>query len=113
MSKPISHREQVTLPVGYEDPATGDIHQDAEVRAVTGGDELFIGMSPEYNKNPNDLVYKTLLLSRTVMRLGPRTLVTIHDISNLHAQDIRALEYAVYRITYGEDAVPDDPGPGG
>ncbi|MFH1466868.1 MAG: hypothetical protein ABIO70_20965 [Pseudomonadota bacterium] len=105
MSKNItaSFREKVTLPVGYEDPATGEICKEAEVRPVTGGDELFIGMSPEYNRNPNDLVYKTILLSRTVTRLGPRTLVTIDDITRLHARDIRELEYAVYRITYGEE----------
>jgi hypothetical protein len=112
-TQPASYREKVILPVGYEDPATGEIHQEAEVRPVTGGDELYIGMSPEYNKNPNDLIYKTLLLSRTVTKLGPRTMVTIHDISRLHAQDIRALEYAVYRITYGEDVVPEGEGPSG
>ena len=103
----VSHREKVQLPVGYEDPATGQAYQDAEVRAVTGGDELYIGMSPEYNRHPNDLVYKNLLLSRTVTRLGPRTLVTISDIQNLHAKDVRALENAVYRITYGDEGIPE------
>jgi hypothetical protein len=107
-----SYRERVTLPVGYEDPASGETHQEAEVRPVTGGDELYIGMSTEYNKNPNDLVYKTLLLSRTVTRLGPRTMITIDDISRLHAKDIRALEYAVYRITYGEEVLPEAGGEG-
>jgi hypothetical protein len=108
-----SHRELVTLPVGVEDPATNTIHRDAEVRAVTAGDELFIGTSPEYNRYPNDLVYKTLLLSRTVTRLGNKTNVTMEDIKRLHAMDLRALEYAVYRITYGEGVVPETPGPGG
>ena len=103
-----SYRETVDLPVGYLDPISGDVFKTAEVRAVTGGDELYIGMSPEYNKHPNDLIYKTLLL-------GPRALVTIDDITRLHAQDVRALEYAVYRITYGADAIPepDDSEPGG
>ncbi len=110
-----SYRETVQLPVGYEDPISGDLCKDAEVRPVTGGDELYIGMSPEYNKHPNDLIYKTLLLARTVTKLGPRNLVTIDDITRLHAQDVRALEYAVYRITYGEDTIPapDDSDPGG
>ena len=108
-----SHRERVELPVGYEDPASGEVYKEAEVRPVTGGDELFIGMSPEYTKYPNDLIYKTLLLSRTVVKLGPRTLITIDDISRLHAQDIRALEYAVYRITYGEEINPGGEGPSG
>ena len=110
-----SYRETVDLPVGYHDPITGDVFKTAEVRAVTGGDELYIGMSPEYNKHPNDLIYKTLLLSRTVTKLGPRALVTIDDITRLHAQDIRALEYAVYRITYGAQNIPepDDSEPGG
>jgi hypothetical protein len=96
-----------------EDPATNTIHRDAEVRAVTAGGELFIGTSPEYNRYPNDLVYKTLLLSRTVTRLGNKTNVTMEDIKRLHAMDLRALEYAVYRITYGEGVVPETPGPGG
>jgi hypothetical protein len=108
----VSRREIVQLPVGVETP-DGEVHKEAEVRAVTGGDEMFIGMSPEYNKHPNDLVYKTLLLSRTVTRLGPKTLITVTDIQKLHARDVRALEYAVYRITYGEDAIPEPDGPSG
>ena len=29
-------------------------------------------------------------------------------------QDVRALEYAVYRLTYGEENLPpEEPGPGG
>ena len=55
-----SHREIVRLPVGFELP-NGELASEAEVRAVTGADELFIGMSSQYNRNPNDLVYKTLL----------------------------------------------------
>lgn len=106
-SKVASFREKVKLPVGYEDPISGELFKDAEVRPVTGGDELYIGMSPEYNKNPNDLIYKTLLLARCVTKLGPRGLVTVDDITRLHAQDVRVLEYAVYRITYGQDAVPE------
>lgn len=113
MTQTTSYREKVALPVGYEDPATGEVHKEAEVRPVNGGDELYIGMSPEYTKYPNDLIYKTLLLSRTVTKLGPRTLITVDDISKLHAMDIRALEYAVYRITYGEDVVPEGEGPSG
>jgi hypothetical protein len=110
--KPTSHRELVTLPVGFED-ASGEIHTEAEVRAVTGGDEMYIGMSAEYNKHPNDLVYKTLLLSRCVTRIGPKNLITITDIQKLHARDVRALEYVVYRLTYGEEAVPEPDGPSG
>lgn len=111
--RPTSHRELVALPMGIEDPAANVIHREAEVRAVTAGDELFIGTSPEYNRFPNDLVYKTLLLSRTVTRLGNKTNVTLDDIKRLHALDLRALEYAVYRITYGEGVVPESSGPGG
>lgn len=111
--RPTSHREVVTLPVGVEDTANNSVIREAEVRAVTAGDELFIGTSPEYNRFPNDLVYKTLLLSRTVTRLGTKTNVSLEDIKRLHAMDLRALEYAVYRITYGEGVVPENPGPGG
>lgn len=110
--KPTSHREIVDLPVGFEDHE-GNVHRQAEVRAVTGGDEMWIGMSAEYNRHPNDLVYKTLLLSRTVTKIGPKTLITISDIQKLHARDVRALEYAVYKLTYGEDAVPEPDGPSG
>lgn len=107
--KPPSYREKVALPVGWEEP-DGSLHKEAEVRAVTGGDELWIGMSPQYARHPNDLVYKTLLLSRTVTRLGPRTNVTPNEISQLHALDVRALEYAVYKLTYGEENLPpEDP----
>lgn len=111
-SQPTSYREVVELPVGFEDPETGELHKEAEVRAVTGGDELAVGMSREYNQFPNDLIYKTLLLSRTVTRLGSRSRVTVEDIKRLHAQDLRKLEYVVYQLTYGE-AIPPPEGPSG
>jgi hypothetical protein len=108
-----SHREVVQLPVGFELP-NGELASEAEVRAVTGADELFIGMSSQYNRNPNDLVYKTLLLSRTVTRIGSKKNVSMGDIGKMHALDVRALEYAVYRLTYGEENLPpEEPGPGG
>ena len=109
-----NYRETIPLVVGFQD-AKGDLVNEAEVRAVTGADEFYIGMSAEYNRNPNDLVYKTLLLARCVTRLGERTAISINDIKKLHARDVRALEYAVYRLTYGADALPEeDPdSPGG
>lgn len=103
-----SHREVVKLPVGFEDPMTGSVFQEAEVRAVTGGDELYIGMSPEYNRNPNDLVYKSLMLSRAVTRLGDRSMISLSDVQRLHVRDMRALEYAIYRLSYGDDSVPEE-----
>ena len=112
--KPVSFRQVVMLPVGFEDPVSGELTRQAEVRAVSGGDELAIGMSSQYNRYANDLVYKTLLLSRCVTRLGRLPMVTLTDIQRLHARDVRALEYAVYRLTYGEDSLPEeDDGPGG
>lgn len=108
-----SHRELIQLPVGFELP-NGDLAREAEVRAVTGADELFIGQSSQYNRHPNDLVYRTLLLSRTVTRIGPHKNVTVNDVGKMHALDVRALEYAVYRLTYGEENLPEEePGPGG
>ena len=108
-----SHREVVQLPVGFE-LSNGDLAREAEVRAVTGADELFIGQSSQYNRHPNDLVYRTLLLSRTVTRIGPQANISVADIGKMHALDVRALEYAVYRLTYGEENLPpEEPGPGG
>ena len=109
-----SYRMTVELPVGFKD--RNGLHQRvAEVRAVTGADELYIGMSREYNEHPNDMVYKLLLLGRCVSRLGDNIIVTLSDVQKLHARDIRALELAVYTLTYGSDALPEeDPGsPGG
>ena len=103
----------IQLPVGFELP-NGELAREAEVRAVTGADELFIGQSSQYNRHPNDLVYRTLLLSRTVTRIGPHRSVTVADVGKMHALDVRALEYAVYRLTYGEENLPEEePGPGG
>lgn len=101
------------LPVGFEDPVSGNLTQDAEVRAVSGADEMAIGMSTQYNKYANDLIYKTLLLSRCVTRLGDRTNITLNDVQRLHAQDMRVLEYEIYKLTYGEAAVPEPDGPSG
>ncbi len=112
-AKPVSYRQRVMLPVGFEDPVTGELSRDAEVRAVTGGDELAIGMSAQYNRYANDLVYKTLLLSRCVTKLGSRDNITMSDVQRLHAQDMRILEYEIYKLTYGESAVPEPEGPSG
>lgn len=108
-----SHREIIDLPVGFM--KDDELVQEAEVRAVTGADEYYIGMSGEYTRNPNDLVYKTLLLSRCVTRIGDLRAISLADIMKLHARDVRALEYAIYRLTYGEKALPkEDPdSPGG
>ena len=100
--RPASYRETVWLPVGYEDPASSQIWQEAEVRAITGGDELSVGTSQDYNRHPNDLIYKNLMLARCVCRIGERALVTLDDIRRLQAADLRALEEAVFRLTYGE-----------
>ena len=80
---------------------------------MTAGDELFVGTSPEYTRFPNDLVYKTLLLTRCVTRLGNKTSLVLDDVKKLHALDARALEHAVYRLTYGDGVVPENSGPGG
>ena len=108
-----SHREVILLEVGYEMP-DGNLAKEAEVRAVTGADELKIGTSAQYNRYPNDLVYKTLLLAECVTRIGTKNHITMSDIGKLHALDVRALEYAIYRLTYGEENLPpEEPGPGG
>ncbi|HCH65132.1 MAG: hypothetical protein CL927_10340 [Deltaproteobacteria bacterium] len=114
MSSPIEQRAFVELPVGVLNKE-GELQREAEVRAVTGGDEFYIGMSAEYTRNPNDLVYKTLLLSRCVRRIGTNTVVTMADIKKLHVQDVRALEYAIYKLSYGAAAIPkgDPSKPGG
>jgi hypothetical protein len=101
------------LEVGFEMP-DGSLANEAEVRAVTGADELKIGTSAQYNRYPNDLVYKTLLLAECVTRIGGKNHITMSDIGKLHALDVRALEYAIYRLTYGEENLPpEEPGPGG
>lgn len=109
-----TYRMTVELAVGVKQ-RDGTISRTAEVRAVTGLDEMYIGMSREYNEHPNDMVYKLLLLGRCVTRLGDQTVVSLGDIQQLHARDIRALEIAVYTITYGSDALPPEEGgtPGG
>ncbi len=111
--KLVSYRQRVELPVGFEDPVSGQVTRDAEVRAVSGGDEMAIGMSTQYNKYANDLIYKSLLLSRCITRLGDRTQITLNDVQRLHAQDMRVLEYEIYKLTYGEAAVPEPEGPSG
>jgi len=114
MSKLPSYRLKVELPVGFLN-RKAERQTVAEVRPVTGADEMYIGMSREYNEHPNDMVYKMLLVGRCTTQLGDETVVTLSDVQRLHARDIRALEYAIYAITYGSDALPDeeDDEPGG
>lgn len=102
-------RATVELPIGIKN-GDGTVDRMAEVRAVTAPDEMYVGMSREYNEHPNDMVYKLLLLARCVIRLGDRTQVSLSDIQTLHARDIRALELAVYDLTYGSDALPPEDG---
>ncbi|GDX78695.1 hypothetical protein LBMAG42_05060 [Deltaproteobacteria bacterium] len=97
-------RAIVELAVGVKN-ADGSVNRIAEVRAVTAADELHIGMSPQYNQHPNDLVYKLLLVCRCVTRLGDREALMLSDIQALDAQDFRALEAAIYTLTYGDSEV--------
>lgn len=114
MAEVPNYRMTVELPVGVRN-RNGSWDRTAEVRAVTGADEMYIGMSREYTEHPNDQVYKLLLLGRCVTRLGDNSVVALSDIQQLHARDIRALEYALYTLTYGSESPPSegDGAPGG
>ena len=78
------------------------------MQAVTGGDEMYIGQSVQYNRNQMILFINIVIIS-LYNQIGPKTMLQCLILSC--CLDVRALEYAVYRLTYGEENLPpEEPG---
>jgi len=87
----------VTLPNGFV--FDGEWYRDTQLRSLNGDDEAAIrGFSPGLL-----LVERiTMLLSRCLVRLGPKTEIDVNDIRALTVGDRDALLLHLRRLTYGD-----------
>lgn len=85
----------ITIPGGTW--VDGEIHRDAELRPLTGSDELLLAShagTPAARAN--------MLLSRCLERLGPERAVKPDDVRGLTIGDREALLLHLRRLTFGE-----------
>jgi hypothetical protein len=80
---------EFTLPLGVLDD-DGTLHRDGVMRLATAADEILPLRDPRVQKNPAYLA--VILLSRVVVRLGPRRDLTPKDIEELFAADLAFLQ---------------------
>jgi len=87
----------VVIPGGLM--ANGSRYQDAELRPITGADEVFL-MDARETHPPAQLV--TALLSKCLIRLGPYDKIDEEIVRSLIVGDRESLLLNLQRITWGE-----------
>lgn len=88
---------KVTLPNGIA--FEGKWYRDAQLRTLNGDDEAAIrGLSP--GLLPVERV--TMLLSRCLVKLGPKTEIDVNDVRALTVGDRDAILLYLRRLTYGD-----------
>jgi hypothetical protein len=90
------------LPHGFVDGA-GETHREGVMRLATARDEIEPLRDPEVRKN--EAYLSVLLLSRTVLRLGPITDVTPDVVEGLYAADFDHLQRLYERLNSAGSAV--------
>jgi hypothetical protein len=100
---------EFTLPVGWTD-SEGQTHRDGAMRLATARDEIEPLRDPEVRRN--EAYLSVLLLSRTVLRVGPVTEVTPELVEGLYAADFDHLQRLYERLNMagaatGTVACPD------
>jgi hypothetical protein len=95
----LTTEHEFTLPRGYLDPDSGEVHRQVILRLATGKDDYQASVSPRVAKNPR---YKGIeVLSRVVLRVGAIEHVSAELIRTLLAIDYYALIEEYNRLNYG------------
>jgi hypothetical protein len=85
-----------TLPRGYVNPSTGEVHRDGVMRLATARDELVPLHDDRVRENPPYLT--VVLLARVITRIGPLTDIHAGIVENLFAADLAFLQELYKRI---------------
>lgn len=88
-----------SLPVGYLDSQTGDVHKEGVMRLATAADEILPLKDPRVENNPAYL--SIIILARVVTRLGSLPMINTSVIESLYAQDFAYLQDLYDRINGG------------
>ncbi len=88
---------RILLPGGFW--VDGVRHREAELRPLSGDDEVFLGDAGESLLPPQKA---TALLARCLTRLGPLPEVTPDAVRSLDVGDREALLLHLRRLTFGE-----------
>jgi hypothetical protein len=86
---------EFTLPQGYVDES-GEVHAEGVMRLATARDEIEPLRDPEVRRN--EAYLSVLLLSRTLVRIGPVTEVTPDVVQGLFAADFDHLQRLYERL---------------
>lgn len=93
-------QHEVTLPVGYLDPASGVLHKRATLRKMTGKEEALLA-DPKIRSNGGKLI--TALLTSCVTSLEGIDKVDSEVISQLFSADRNYLLLELRRLTFGDE----------
>ena len=95
-------QHEFTLPRGFVD-ADGQAHRDGVMRLATARDEIEPLGDPAVRRN--EAYLSVLLLSRTLVRVGPVTDVTPEFVEGLFAADFDHLQRLYERINTAGEAI--------
>ena len=90
-----------TLPLGYADPKTGELHKEGVMRLATAADEILPLKDPRVEGNPAYL--SIIILTRVITRLGSLPLINTDVIEGIYASDFAFLQDMYNRINGIED----------
>lgn len=96
--KVVQTEHEFTLPRGFLDETTGDLHRNVVMRLASGRDDFEAGASPRVAKNPR---YKGIeILSRVILGIGDVAEISQSIIRNLFAVDYYVLIEEFNRLNY-------------
>lgn len=97
---PATWQHEVTLPVGYLDPETGQLHKQATLRKMTGKEEALLA-DPKIRSNGGKLI--TALLANCVTSIDGVDTVNADIIRQLYSADRNYLLLELRRLTFGDE----------
>jgi hypothetical protein len=90
-----------TLPRGFVDPDTGEVHKNGVMRLATARDEIL--PLQDYRVQANRAYLVIVLLSRVITKLGDLKYIRVETIENLFSTDLAYLQ-EFYRKINEENA---------
>jgi len=100
----IKKEYEFTLPKGYLNPETGELHRKGVMRLATTKDELLPMRDPRVKDNPAYLT--VIILSRVITELGSIEMINPHVIESLFSQDFDYLRDLYNKINRADGSAP-------
>lgn len=91
---------EFTLPRGYVDATTGELHKTGTMRLATAADEILPLRDPRVQQNPGYLTI--ILLARVITKLGTLQAIDTRVIEKLFTADLAYLQNMYQTINQAE-----------